>query len=82
LAREILNELKLTSDEETDLICSAIHNHSSKEGSFSTFDEVLIDADVMQHCLYNITKPEEENEKIRFSKLIEEFSLSQANKLS
>ena len=75
LAREILNELKLTSHEETDIICSAIYNHSSKGGKFSGLDEVLIDADVMQHCLYNFTFPVMEHEKTRFEKLVKEFSL-------
>ena len=76
LAREVLNELKVTEDNETDLICSAIHNHTSKDGHFSAFDEILIDADVMQHSLYNFTVPVMEHEKIRFEKLIEEFSLN------
>ena len=75
LAKEVLNELKITDNNETDLICSAIHNHSSKSGVFSSFDEVLIDADVLQHCIYNITMPVMEHEKIRFEKLVAEFSL-------
>ena len=75
LAKEVLNELKITDNNETYLICSAIHNHSSKSGVFSSFDEVLIDADVLQHCIYNITMPVMEHEKIRFEKLVAEFSL-------
>ncbi len=75
LAREVLNDLKLTNDDETDLICSAICNHSSKESHHSAFDEVLIDADVLQHCLYNVTKPIMEHEESRFKRLIHEFSL-------
>jgi len=76
LAREVLNELGLTSNMETELICSAIHNHSAKEGSFSAFDEVLIDADVMQHCLYNPTLPVREHEKARFTRLQVEFGVA------
>ena len=76
LAREVLNELKITTDDESNLICSAIHNHSSKGDTFSSFDEVLIDADVMQHCLYNITMPVADTEKARFENLIKEFSLN------
>jgi len=75
LARDVLGELQITSAEETDMICSAIHNHSSKSGQFSTFDEILIDADVMQHALYNFSLPIMEHEKARFEKLAEEFSL-------
>jgi len=78
LAREVLGELKLTSSEETDLICSAIYNHTSKGGTFSAFDEVLIDADVLQHYLFNITLPVAEWEKARLGNLFEEFSLNSA----
>ena len=41
LAREILCELDLTTEEETNMICSAISHHSKKKDSFSSFDEVL-----------------------------------------
>ena len=75
LAREILSELQLTNPIETDMICSAIHNHSSKGSTHAAFDEVLIDADVLQHCIYNITLPIMEHEKARFEKLKKEFGL-------
>ena len=75
LAREILDELKLTTEEETDKICSAVRHHSKKSGSFSPFDEVLIDADVMEHSLHNATMPPFDKDKIRFEKLIKEFDL-------
>jgi len=76
LAREVLTELKLTNNMETETICSAIHNHSSKGGQFSSFDEILIDADIMQHCLYDMTKPIMEHEIKRFNGLIDEFGLN------
>jgi len=75
LAREVLNELQITTAMETDMICSAIHNHSTKNGSFSAFDEVLIDADVMQHVLYNYSAPIMNHEKERFGLLMSEFSV-------
>ena len=75
MAREILNELKLTTDEETNIICSAIHNHSKKRKTFSSFDEVLIDADVLQHSLYNISYPLIEKDRDRFYQLVDEFGL-------
>jgi len=78
LAREVLDELRLTTLEETNIICSAIHNHSSKNGQFSALDEILIDADVMQHVLYNYSAPIMEYEKERFAKLAKEFSLNPA----
>ena len=76
LARQILEELSLTSDNETDLICSAIRNHSSKATIHSAFDEVLKDADVLQHCLYNPFFPVMEHEKCRFQNLLTEFGIS------
>lgn len=77
LAREILEELSLTTDNETDLICSAIRNHSSKATIHSAFDEVLKDADVLQHCLYNPIFSVMEHEKSRFENLLNEFGILQ-----
>ena len=76
LAKEVLNNLKIATNDEVDLICSAIHNHSSKDRICSAFDEVLIDADVFQHCLYNVTMPIAEHEKMRFENLVKEFALN------
>jgi len=76
LAKEVLDALQITTIEETEMICSAIHNHSSKDGSFSAFDEILIDADVMQHVLYNCTMPIMNHEKARFENIANEFKLS------
>ena len=75
LAKEILEQLKLTSSEETAVICSAIHNHSAKARKHSAFDEVLIDADVMHHWLHNATKPVMPHEEERVRSLIKEFGL-------
>jgi HD superfamily phosphodiesterase len=75
LARQILEELSLTTANETDLICSAIRNHSSKAIIHSAFDEVLKDADVLQHCLYNTLFPVMEHEKYRFQNLLTEFGI-------
>ena len=73
LARQILEELSLTTENETDLICSAIRNHSSKAIVHSAFDEVLKDADVLQHYLYNPLFPVMEHEKNRLQNLLTEF---------
>lgn len=75
LAREILEEMELTTKEETNLICSAIQNHSKKSGSFSSFDEVLIDADVLEHSFNNATLPPMDKDRERLEKLIVEFGL-------
>jgi len=75
MAREILDGLDMTTPEETDKICSAIHNHSKKGSTFSSFDEVLIDADVLEHSLSNATLPLIEKDRERYEKLIVEFEL-------
>lgn len=75
LAREILNLLDITNKEETNLICTAIYNHSDKEITHSAFAEVLIDADVMQHCLYNPLFEVMEHEEDRYNKLKKEFGI-------
>lgn len=76
LAREILNDLGITDENETNLICTAIYNHSNKDVIDSDFDELLKDADVFQHCFYNVTFPIKEHEIIRYGKLLNEFVLS------
>lgn len=75
MAREILNSLHIFNCKEIDTICSAIYNHSDKDMRHSSFDEVLIDADVMQHCLYNPLFDVHEKERARFINLKSEFGL-------
>jgi uncharacterized protein len=75
LAKEVLNTLELTTEEETELICKAIYNHSNKMDKHSEFTEILVDADVIQHNLYNMTLPIMEKEKERYKRIKEEFGL-------
>ena len=75
LAREILGELKLTDEAETDMICSAIYHHDDKLVTDSPMDEVLKDADVIDHCLKDTSKAVKEKEQARFDKLCAEFGL-------
>ena len=75
LAREILNELKLTDETETEIICSAIYHHDDKLVVDSPTDEVLKDADVIHHCMNDLSKPIKEKEQARFDKLCKEFGM-------
>lgn len=75
MARDILSSLSVFEPQEIDQICSAIYNHSSKEKTHDSFDEVLIDGDVMQHCLYNPSFQVHEKEKARYEQLKAEFGL-------
>lgn len=73
MVRDILNEIKIFNKNEMDTICSAVYNHSDKNTVHSNFDEILKDADVFQHYLYNPLFPIEEHEKIRLENLKAEF---------
>jgi HD superfamily phosphodiesterase len=76
IAREILTSLQITNDSETKIICDAIYAHSNKELVNSDFDEVLKDADVLQHCLYNPMFEIKPHEKSRYEKLRLEFGIA------
>ena len=73
LAREILEDLDLTDAAETDTICSAIYHHDDKLTVDGLMDEVLKDADVIHHCMNDMSKPIKEKEQVRFDKLSKEF---------
>lgn len=75
LAREILESLQLTKEEETKTICDVIYTHSEKGIEHRGLNEVLKDADVLNHCLYNPTVEVMPQEKDRYSKLKAEFGL-------
>ena len=75
LARAILGELKLTNETEMEMICSAIYHHDDKLAEDNPMDEVLKDADVIDHCLKDASKPVKEKEQARFDKLCAEFGL-------
>lgn len=75
LAREVLHGLKLTDEVETEMICSAIYHHDDKVVTDSPMDEVLKDADVIHHCMNDLSKPVKEKEQERFEKLCAEFGI-------
>ena len=76
MAGEILGELGLTSKEETEVICSAIYHHDDKLVVDGPMDEVLKDADVIHHCMNDLSKPVKEKEQKRFASLCEEFGMN------
>ena len=78
LARQILGELGLTNEEETELICSAIYHHDDKLVVDSPMDEALKDADVIHHCMNDLSKAVKEKEQARFTALCEEFGMQHA----
>lgn len=60
--------------DEIDKISQAIYNHSDKDDTGALFDEILKDADVLQHFLYNPLAPVAEHERDRFMMLKEELA--------
>lgn len=75
MARDILDSLGLFDEEEKSLICSAIYNHSDKSNVHGSLDEILKDADVMQHVLYNPLFEIKSSEQKRYSSLKIELGL-------
>ena len=76
LARTLLRRLALFSAEEIERVCAAIACHSDKAHAHAAFAEVLLDADVLQHGLYNPTLFLLDGEVARFRALQQEFSLA------
>lgn len=76
LAREVLRTLALTTPEETELICSAIYHHDDKLIVDSPTDEALKDADVIHHCMNDLSKPVKDKERARFDSLCAEFGMA------
>ena len=75
MAREILDSLHIFTEGEKELICTAIDTHSDKAMVHDWLDEILKDADVMQHVLYNPLCDIKQHEEKRFSLLKKEFGL-------
>ncbi len=75
LAKEILNKIGQYSDEEIELITTAIANHGRKLFIDGIYDELLKDADVMDHCFYNSDSPVAEWEVDRYNNLLKEFGI-------
>lgn len=74
-ARQILASMNLFAEEEVETIAVAISRHSDKEAVHQPYDEVLKDADVLHHCLYNPSFSIKEQEKARYNNLLNELGV-------
>ena len=74
-AGKLLEKLAITTQDETEIICSAIRHHGAKAEVHAPMDEILKDADVIDHSLSDPTKEVKEHEKERFAKLCAELGL-------
>ena len=59
----------------TEMICSAIYHHDDKLIVDGPMDEVLKDADVIHHCMNDLSKSVKDKEKARFEALCREFGM-------
>ena len=75
MAREILGSLKVFSEEEVETIWTAIYRHSDKEVEHNALDEILKDADVLQHVLYNPLFDVKQAERARDERLVSELGV-------
>ena len=73
IALEILQELNITTSEENNIICTTIQKHIYKNVIDTPFDEILKDADVLAHGLYNVTGNNFRG--IRWDNLCKEFDI-------
>ena len=74
-ATSILEGMNQYSDNEIEIITTAISRHSDKGEIHNQYDELLKDADVMDHCLYNTDFPVAEKEIKRYKNLCNELGL-------
>jgi uncharacterized protein len=77
VAREILLGLGCFTDAEISTICQAIARHSLKREVHDTYDELLKDADVLQHYLYNTLFVQSEKDEARLAALRTELGIEQ-----
>lgn len=75
-AKKILESMNLYTKGEIDIITAAISKHSDKDKVHDLYDEVLKDADVLHHCLYNPSVPVKEHEQARYSNLLIELGMN------
>jgi len=72
-AEKILRSMDSYTDEEIAVITTAISRHSKKRKFHDPYDELLKDADVLSHSLYNTDYPLIEKDTARYYKLLEEL---------
>ena len=73
-ARFLLEDMGQYSDDEIGIITTAISRHSKKRKIHDgAYDELLKDADVLSHCLYDPDYPVIEKEVLRYNNLLMEL---------
>ncbi len=78
-AETILKAMGSYRDDEIKTVTTAISRHRDKQHIHGPYDELLKDADVMDHCLYNPAFPVAQREAKRYCDLLIEFGIRKAN---
>lgn len=73
--RPIIRDMGIFSEDEQVIILSAIFHHSDKKNIHKPYDELLKDADVLQHYLYNTDMPVRKKEADRLEAILKELAL-------
>jgi uncharacterized protein len=72
-ARRLLAELEGFSRQEIDTVCQAILHHRAKSEVHASMDELLKDADVLHHYLYNPGLEQQVSEEPRIAAVLAEL---------
>ena len=75
LAREILSGLGCFAESEIAIICEAIAHHRTKGEVHGAYDELLKDADVLSHYVYNTLLEPIEKEQARLAPVRRELGI-------
>lgn len=71
--KSLLESLNIFTDREIQLVTQAVYRHSDKKSIDEPYDELLKDADVMYHCLYDPDDPIREKEFERYKGILREL---------
>ena len=74
-AQRIMSELGCLAETEIAAVGTAIAHHSDKGAVHGELDELLKDADVLQHHLYNTAFDPYEHEKTRLTRILDELGI-------
>jgi len=72
-AEDLLKSIKAFNDDEISLIVNSVSRHSNKSIVQEDYDELLKDADVMYHCLYDPDEPIKKKEIERYKNILVEL---------
>lgn len=79
-ARQLLQQVGGYTEAEIELICDAILHHSDKQSVHGPLAELLKDADIFQHYLYNPALAAVWRENDRLANILNEFGLYSQNR--